>query len=47
MPPNESTSSEPAPLTLRERLQWPLFLIGIILWVAGMVALILFCLGVI
>lgn len=47
MPSTEPTPSRPTPGSLRERLQWPLFLTGLILWVAAMVALILFGLGVI
>ena len=47
VPPTEPTRSRPARGSLRERLQWPLFLTGIILWVAAMVALILFGLDVI
>ena len=47
MPPTEPTRSRPAPGSLRERLQWPLFLAGVILWIAAMVALILFGLEVI
>ena len=47
VPPTEPTRSQPTPGSLRDRLQWPLFLTGIILWIAGMVALILFGLGVI
>ena len=47
MPPTEPTPSRPKPGSLRERLHWPLFLTGIILWIAAMVALILFAEGVI
>ena len=47
MPPSESIPSDPTPPKLRQRLQWPLFLTGVILWVAAMVALILFGLEVI
>ena len=47
MPPTEPTPSKPTPGSLKQRLQWPLFLTGVILWIAAMVALILFALGVI